>query len=112
MWGRKIGEYLTDHIIVSIVGGQASTRMQHTEPTDLAAKWGIGLGVARLTLECKTQRGLRTVLHPSLSRRFLTNHRQLRYRRLRHAVFGDTLLSGTKSKRDNNYAEVFVTKFV
>ena len=38
------------------------------------------------------------------------NDRQLQYKRLRHDVFGDTLLAGTKSKRGNKYAEVFVTK--
>ena len=63
------------------------------------------------TLQCTTQRGLRTVIHPSLSCHFRTNDRQLRYRRLQHDVFGDTLLAGTKSKRGNKYAEIFVTKF-
>lgn len=33
----------------------------------LATKWGIGLGTARKTLEATTQRGVRTVLHPTLS---------------------------------------------
>ena len=60
---------LTAHIIVYSVGGEASSRMQPTEPTDLAAKWGIGLGAAHQTLECTTQRGLQRVLHPYLSRR-------------------------------------------
>ena len=68
---------LTAHIIVSSVGGQASTRMQPTDPTDIAANWGIGLEAARCTLECKTQRGLLTVLHPSLGRRFQTNNQNL-----------------------------------
>ena len=67
---------LTDQIIVSGVGVQASTRMQPTEPTDLEAKWGIVLEAPRRTLECKTQRGLRTVLHPSLSLHFQPNYRQ------------------------------------
>ena len=49
---------LTAHIIVSSFGGQASTRMQPTDPTDIAVKWGIGLELARRTLECTTQRGL------------------------------------------------------
>ena len=84
--------------------------MQPTDPTDLAAKWGIGLEAARRTLECTTQRVIWTVLHPSLSHLFRTNDRQLRYRRLRHNVFGDTLLAGTKSKSVNKYAEVFVKK--
>ena len=35
----------------------------------------------------------------------------MRYRWLRHDIFGDTLLARTKSKRGNKYAEVFVTKF-
>ena len=51
------------------------------------------------------------MLHPYLSCRFRKNDRQLRYRRLRHDVFGDTLLAGTKSKRGNKCAKVFVTKF-
>ena len=38
-------------------------------------------------------------------------HRQLRYKRLQYDVFGDTLLSVTKSKGGKKYAEVFVTKF-
>ena len=39
------------------------------------------------------------------------NDRQLRYRRMRHDVFGDSFLDRTNSKRGNKYAEVFVTKF-
>ena len=102
---------LTDHIIVSSVGGEASTRIQPTEPTYLAANWGIGLEVARPILECTTQRRLWAVLHTSLGCRFRKNDRQFRYRRLRHDVFSDTFLSGTNSKRVNKYSEVFVTKF-
>ena len=91
---------LTPHIIVSSVGGQASTWMKLAEPIDFAAKWGIGLEVARCTLKCKNHRRLRTVLHPYLILRFRTNDRQLRYKRLQHDVFGDTLLAGTKYKCD------------
>ena len=70
-WGNgNLENVLTARIIVSSFGVQASNRMQPTEPTDLAAEWGIGLEAARHTLECKTQRGIWTVLHPSLSRRF------------------------------------------
>ena len=61
---------LTAHIIVLSVGGQASTWMQPTEPTDIEAKWGIGLESAHSTLECTTHRGIQTVLHPSLIRHF------------------------------------------
>ena len=107
----NLDNVLTYPVIASSVGGQASTWMQPTEPTDLAAKWDIGLEAARRTLECTTQRELRKVPHPSLSRHFRTNDRQLRYRRLRHDVFGDTFLSRTKYKRGSKYSEVFVTKF-
>ena len=60
--------------------------MQHIDPTDIEAKWGVGLEAARRTLECTTQRGLCTVLHTSLSPCLRMNDRQLRYRRLRHDV--------------------------
>ena len=52
------------------------------------------------------------MLFPSLSWRFQTNNRQWQYMRLRHDVFVDTFLAGTKSKRGKSYAEVFVTNFV
>ena len=107
---RNLENSLTAHIIVSSVEVQASTRMQPTEPTDISAKWGVGLEAARRTLKCATQRGLRTVLHLSLSHLLRKNDRQLQYRQLQHDVFGDTLLAGTKSKHGNKYAEVFVTK--
>ena len=77
----------------------------------LARKWGISPEKAKRTVQRTTQRGMRTVLHPSLSRRFRTNDRALRYRRLPHPVFGDTLIAGTVSRRGNKYAEVFGTSF-
>ena len=48
------------------------------EAQSLVKKWGIGLDAAKRTLKKTTQRGVRTVLHPSLSRRFRTNDRQMR----------------------------------
>ena len=51
------------------------------------------------------------MLHPYLIRRFQTNDLHLRYRRLQHNVFDDTLLARTKFKRGKKYAEIFVTKF-
>lgn len=52
------------------------------DPDMLARNWGIDRATARRTIESTTQRGIRTLLHPTLSRRFRTNDRQLRYRRL------------------------------
>ena len=79
------------------------------DPTLLASNWGIDLQTARRTLGVTTQRGIRTVLHPTLSRRFRTNDRQLRYRRLPIDCFTDTLISNTASRRNNKYAQIFAT---
>ena len=73
----NLDNVFTAHIIVSSVGVQASTRMQPTEPTYLAEKLGVVLEAAHSTLECTTHRGLWTVLHTTLSRRFRTNDQQL-----------------------------------
>jgi len=47
----------------------------------LPDKWMVSPEVARRTLERTTQLGVQTILHQSLSRRFRTNDRQLRYKR-------------------------------
>ena len=91
----------------------ASSKRHNTiSPETVAKNWGIGLETARKTLEVTTQKGLRSVLHPTLSRRFRTNDRQLRYRRLAHDMFTDTLKAKVKSwYRQNLYAQVFATRF-
>ena len=82
------------------------------QATKLAKNWGIGLEPVTRTIEATTQRGLQTVLHNTLSQRFRTNDRQLRYRRLMHEVFTDTLESPVLSWfRQNRYAQVFATRF-
>ena len=88
-------------------------RKKHSiTPMFLAKRWNIGLAAAEKTLEVTTQNGVRTVLHPSLSRRFRTNDRQLRYRRLSHPMFTDTLEAKTTSwMRQSRYAQVFATRF-
>ena len=112
MRGQKFGEcFNCSHNCVQC-GGKLQPEKKTTDPTDLAAKWGVGLEVERCILDCTTQRGLRTVLHPYLKCRLQMNDRQLQYRRLRHDFFGDTLLARTNSKRGNKDYEVFVTNFV
>ena len=93
---------------VGVAKSKASPKIDHMT---LSKKWAISPEKAQRTVRMTTQRGLRTVLHPSLSRRFRTNDRALRYRRLPHPVFGDTLIAGTKSRRGKSYAEVFTTSF-
>jgi hypothetical protein len=75
----------------------------------LAQNFGIGLDTDWRTLKATMQRGVRTVLSPTLSRRFRTNNRQLRYRRLPVDMFTNTMFSKVKSKRGNTCAQVFWT---
>ena len=63
------------------VAALSSVAKPRIDPKVLAKRWGISLEVARKTIEKTTQQVIRTVSDPSLSRRFRTNDRQLRYRR-------------------------------
>ena len=109
-----ISIYLSDAPFLASQNTLAATKTRYRrtiDPATLAARWGIGIETARRTIESTTQRGVRTVAHPSLSRRFRTNDRQLRYRRLSTEIYADTLVSKFKSRRGNSYAQVFATKF-
>eukprot|EP00956_Cyclotella_meneghiniana_P010585 scaffold14709_cov91-Cyclotella_meneghiniana.AAC.1 len=69
----------------------------------LANRWNIPLEKAKRTVRATTQRGVRTCLHPTLSRRFATNDRMLRYHRMPCNLYGDTLY--VKDKYKSNTAE-------
>ena len=75
----------------------------------LAKNWGIGIDAAKRTRLVTTQRGIRRVIHPSLSKRFKTNDRQLRYQRLPVNMFTDTMFSKTLSRQGNKAAQIFGT---
>ena len=93
----------------SISSLRSSTADKEFDPQLLARNWGIDLQTAKRTVNVTTQRSVRIVLHPTLSRRFRTNDRQLRYRRLPIDCFTDTLISNTKLRRNDLYAQVFAT---
>ena len=97
---------------VASVASMVSEKRPKLEPALLAKRWGIGLEAAKHTIARTTQRGVRTVLHPTLSRRFRTNDRQLRYRRLPIDVFTDTMFSTAdkKSRRQNTCAQIFYAR--
>jgi hypothetical protein len=112
--GESLLSALKSNVNVSnanVSGVKSSAKMNKVDAEALSQKWGIGIESARRTIRVSTQRGVRTVLHPALSRRFRTNDRQLRYRRLRSDVFTDTLITNVISKRMNRYAQVFVTSY-
>ena len=58
-----------------------------------------------------TQPGVRTCLNPTLSRRFPTNDRMLRYKRLPHTMFTDTMFASTVSCQGNKMAQIYSTSF-
>lgn len=100
---------------LALVSRISSLNTKHSKgsitPKDLCLRWGIGLHAAARTIDATRQKGLRTILHPTLSRRFRTNDRQLRYRRLSCEVFADTLEASVPSwHRQNKYAQVFTTR--
>ncbi len=68
------------------------------DPQTLAALWMISPDHAKRTVVMTTQRGVRTSLNPTLSRRFPTNDRMLCYKRLPHTIFTDTMFAATPSK--------------
>ena len=123
---NEIDQTLNDVRFVQLLKSQVKIRLPHhtsdisvasssrgngVVAKDLAQRWDIGLEMAEKTIESTTQRGVRTVDNPRLNRRFRTNDRQLRYRRLGVDIFTDTLEAGLKSKRGNKYAQAFGTSF-
>ena len=93
-----------------IAGITTGKRLNGINAETLAKNWGIGLEKAKNTLKVTTQRGIRTVVHPTLARRFRTNDRQLRYRRLPVDLYTDTMKSTVKSQRGNRFAQVFCAR--
>ena len=77
----------------------------------LYQKWFISTEEDRITVQHTKQRGIRKILHPSLSQQFNTNDRALRYNRMQHSVFADTIQAVTVSSRGNQYAQVYSTNF-
>ena len=74
------------------------------EAPQLARRWGIGIDAAKCTLKQTTQRGVRSVPHPSLSRKFRTNGRQMRYKHLPITLYSDTMFASVKSLCQNTCA--------
>jgi hypothetical protein len=70
----------------------------------LAKNWGTGIEAAKRTRLVTTQRGIRRMVHPSLTKRYKTNDRQLRYRRLPVTMYTDTMYSTILSRQINKEA--------
>jgi subtilase family serine protease len=77
----------------------------------LAKNWGIGIEAAKRTLLVTTQRGIRRMIHPSLTKRYKTNDMQLRYLRLPVTMYTDTMYSTILSRQQNKADQIFTTDF-
>ena len=80
----------------------------------LSELWRISPELAQQTLDSTTQYCVRSAEHPSLSRRYNSNDRMLRYKRISAPLFMDTYFADSKhtiSTRDNVCAQLFVSDF-
>jgi hypothetical protein len=77
----------------------------------LAKNWGIGIEASKRTRLVTTQRGIRRMIHPSLTKWYKTNYRQLRYCRLPVTMYTDTMFSKILSRQDNKAAQICCTDF-
>ena len=105
-----LGAALQAHRNISAV--RSKERKPQVDAATLASRWKIGFEAARRTVEATTQQAVRILTGDKLVRRFRTNDRRLRYRRISATVFSDTLFSTVKSWfRKNKCAQVFATTF-
>jgi hypothetical protein len=81
------------------------------EAATLENNWGIGIEAAKRTRLMTTQRGIRRMIHPSLTKRYKMNDRHLRYRRLPVTMYTDTMYSTILSRQQNKAAQIFTTDF-
>ena len=93
------------------LGNIHSTKGKQVNSETLAKRWNIDQRKALKTFKQTTQRGVRTCLHQSLARRFPTNDRMIRYKRLPHPVFSDTIAAGVVSTCQNKYAQAYCTQY-
>jgi hypothetical protein len=89
-------------------------RLGKSSPIDhqtLAAQWRISPDCAKKTILNTNQRGIRTCLNLMLSCCFPTNDLMLRYKRLPHTTFTDTMFAVSVSRQGNKAAQVFAMSF-
>jgi hypothetical protein len=96
---------------MSMTGNVRARKAPGVNSVTLSKRWCISPQKAQRTLTKTTQRGVCKCLDPTLSRRFPTNDQMLRYKRMPHPCFTDTLIAGTPSKQGNKYAQAYCTSF-
>jgi hypothetical protein len=77
----------------------------------LANNWGIGIEATKRTRLVTSQRGVRIMTHPSLTKRYKKNDRQLKYRHLPVTMYTDTMFSTILSRQKNKAVQIYCTDF-
>ena len=93
------------------LGNVQSIKGKQVNSETLSRRWNIDQRKALNTVKQTTQRGVRTCLHPSLALRFPMNDRMMRYKRLPHPVFADTMEACVVSTHQNKYAQAYCTQY-
>ena len=91
---------------------QTKSKRPYVDAATLAKRWNIGIETAKRTIDATEQRAVRLLTGDRITRRFSTNDRKLRYRRLSCAMYTDTMFAKKKSWfRQNTCAQVYCTEF-
>ena len=108
------GRYLSRHVPLRsrhVARVSTSGRVPIVDSETLAKRFDITPEMARNTIDATEMRGVRT--DPiGLRRRVSTNDRWMRYPRVSHTLFTDTMFAGQKSwQLQNKCAQIFATDF-
>ena len=88
-----------------------SNQCKAVDALDLTKRWMISPDQANNTVEKNTQRGIRTVINPQMSRRYPTNDWILMYPCLPHTIFTDIMIVDIFYKHGNNNSQVYGASF-
>jgi ribosomal protein L15 len=105
-----LSDAFDDRCIINVSSTRTSGKQGGVNAETLAKRWNIGIEAAKRTIQCTTQKGIRSTLHP-IERRFRTKQAQLRYKQLagRHGSFyTDTFFSKTTSLNNHKMAQIYV----
>jgi hypothetical protein len=83
---------ITTNLNISMVKSEMRDKVG-VDAATLAKNWGIGIEAAKRTRLVTTQRGIIRMIHPSLIKRYNTNDKQLRYRRVSVTMYTDTMFA-------------------
>lgn len=103
-----------EHELLNVNGISSGNRRNKITPAILAERLNIPIEMAKRTLKTTTQYAIRSSDNPSLTRKYRTNDRMLRYPRIYTKVFMDTMFASSKSSksiRGFTSCQVFATEF-